>query len=151
MRFEKAMLLNREVGDTWMVAISDNNLGNATRGLGDHEAACRHYADSLQAYREYNDPWAVAFLLEDIAELAAMLDQPARACELVGAADALRAEIGAPRAPASEHHLEATIAEHGGSLDPDERAACRESGRRLDADGAFRLALAVCGPGADNH
>ena len=106
---------------------------------------------SLRAYRDYDDAWAVAFLLEDIAELAAMLDQPARAFELVGAADALRAEIGAPRAPASEQHLEATIAEHAASLDPDERAACRESGRRLDADGAFRLALAVCGPGADNH
>ena len=152
-RFEEAMRLNREVGDAWMVAISDNNLGNAARGLGDHDAACRHYAASLRAYRDFDDAWAVAFLLEDIAEIAAVLHRPARAYELVGAADALRAEIGAPRAPASEQHLEATIAERAGSLDPDERAARRESGRRLDADAALRLALSVCEPEveADSH
>ena len=40
-RFEEAMRLNREVGDSWMVAISHNNLGNANRGLGDYAAARR--------------------------------------------------------------------------------------------------------------
>jgi len=49
--FQKSMLLTREVGDSWMVAICLNNLGNATRGLGDFEAARNHYADSLRAYR----------------------------------------------------------------------------------------------------
>ena len=58
--FEEAMRLNREVGDAWMVAISDNNLGNATRGLGDFSAARHHYAESLRAYREYDDKWALA-------------------------------------------------------------------------------------------
>ena len=70
--FQKSMLLSREVGDAWMVAICHNNLGNATRGLGDYEAARRHYADSLRAYRDYDDRWALAFLLEDIGILAAL-------------------------------------------------------------------------------
>ena len=95
------MLLNREVGDAWMVAISHNNLGNATRGLGDYEAARRHYADSLRAYRDYDDRWALAFLLEDIGVLAALTRRRERALELVGAPDALRDAIGAPRAPRS--------------------------------------------------
>ena len=33
-RFGRTMLLGREVGDPWMVALVHNNLGNATRGLG---------------------------------------------------------------------------------------------------------------------
>ena len=70
--FQKSMLLNREVGDAWMVALCHNNLGNATRGLGDYETARRHYADSLRAYRDYDDRWALAFLLEDIGILAAL-------------------------------------------------------------------------------
>jgi hypothetical protein len=44
--FEKSMRLTRQVGDTWMVAVCHNNLGNATRGLGDYAAARSHYADS---------------------------------------------------------------------------------------------------------
>ena len=66
------MRLNREVGDSWMVAISHNNLGNANRGLGDFDEARRHYAESLRAYRDYDDKWAMAFLLEDVASLAAI-------------------------------------------------------------------------------
>src|SRR5207244_657652 len=53
--FEKSMQLSRQVGDTWMVANCHNNLGNATRGLGDHAAARAHYAESLRAYRDYDD------------------------------------------------------------------------------------------------
>ena len=143
-RFEDAMRLNREVGDAWMVAISDNNLGNAARGLGDHEAACRHYAASLRAYRDYDDAWAVAFLLEDIAELAAVLDEPLRALELLGAADSLRTEIGAPRAPASEQHLDELLAASAAGLSDELRDEHRERGRRLDAGGAFHLALSFC-------
>ena len=45
--FRKSMLLNREVGDAWMVALCDHNLANATRGLGEHDAARSHYAASL--------------------------------------------------------------------------------------------------------
>ena len=69
--FQKSMALNREVGDAWMVALSDHNLGNANRELGEHALARRHYAASLVAYRSYEDAWALVFLLEDVAVMLA--------------------------------------------------------------------------------
>ena len=143
-RFEDAMRLNREVGDAWMVALTHNNLGNASRGLGDHDAARRHYAASLQAYRDYDDAWAMAFLLEDIGQLAAQLDEPELALELVGAADTLREEIGAPRAPALEQQLEEQLAQGTEVLGVEGRTAARSRGHALGPVGALELALAFC-------
>jgi predicted ATPase/class 3 adenylate cyclase len=142
--FEDAMRLNREVGDAWMVAISDNNLGNATRGLGDFAAAQRHYADSLRAYREYDDKWALAFLVEDIGQLAAMCGDAEQAFELVGAADALREEIGTPRAPGLEEELERHLAPARSTLGDEAAAEARGRGQSLTPPDVFALALRVC-------
>lgn len=131
-RFEEAIRLNREVGDPWMVAICHNNLGNATRDLGDGAAARGHYAAALRAYRDYDDRWALAFLLEDIGLLAARGDEHAPALALVGAADALREEIGAPRPPAREEELAAALAAAREALGA-EAGDARAAGRRSSA------------------
>ncbi len=143
-RFEQAMRLNREVGDRWMVAISDNNLGNALRGLGEHDGARRHYAASLRAYRDYDDAWAMAYLLEDIGLLAALSAEPEQAFELVGAADTLRQEIGAPRAPALEQLLDEELALGAEGLTAERCDELRSRGRALGLDGAVEAALAFC-------
>jgi tetratricopeptide (TPR) repeat protein len=143
-RFEESMRLNREVGDAWMVAIGHNNLGNATRGLGDVDAAREHYAASLRAYRAYDDRWAVAFLLEDIAVLAGLLDRGERAFELLGAAEALRAAIGSPRAASLEEELEGHLSRAREAIGADAMAAAVARGREMDLGAATQLALAVC-------
>ena len=119
------MRLNREVGDAWMVAIGHNNLANANLGLGDHPAARAHFAASLRAYRGYDDRWAMAFLLEDIAVLAARMGSGTVAFELLGAAATLRDEIGSPRGAALDE--EARRAPGGRS-----RRNRRTRGRRGD-------------------
>jgi hypothetical protein len=140
------MRLNREVGDSWMVAISHNNLGNANRGLGDVPAARRHYADSLRAYRDYDDQWALAFLLEDVALLAALDGRPEAALELAGAADAVREAIGSPRGEALENELDRRLRTARDRLGGG-AAAARDRGAALDSTAVFDLALAVCGEG----
>ena len=142
--FEKAMQINREVGDTWMVAICHNNLGNATRGLGDYAAARTHYAGSLRAYRDYDDRWALAFLLEDIGVLAALTGDATPALELVGATDAIREAIGAPRAPSLEQEMERQLAAAVSALSGEQRDAARARGRSLDLAAAVDRALGVC-------
>lgn len=142
--FEKSMRLNREVGDTWMVAVSHNNLGNATRGLGDYAAARKHYADSLRAYRDYDDRWSLAFLLEDIGVLAALSGDASPALELIGAADAIREAIEAPRAPSLEQEMERQLSAAVAGLSDEDRAACRERGRGLELASAVEHALDVC-------
>ena len=146
--FEEAMRLNREVGDPWMVANADNNLGNATRGLGEYEAAQRHYAESLRAYREYDDKWALAFLVEDIGQLAALCGEGERAFELVGAADALRDEIGTPRAPGLEEELERQLAPARRTIGGVAASEARARGQALALAETLDLALGACGANA---
>ena len=142
--FEKSMQLSRQVGDTWMVANCHNNLGNATRGLGDHAAARAHYAESLRAYRDYDDRWSLAFLLEDIGMLAASRGDVRSALELVGAADAIREVIGAPRAPSLEQEMERQLASASAEMPVDDRAHHRGRGRSLDLAAAVDHAFALC-------
>jgi len=141
---EKSMQLSRQVGDTWMVANCHNNLGNVTRGLGDYAAACIQYADSLRTYRDYDDRWSLAFLFEDIGVLAALTGDASRALELIGAADALREAMGAPRAPSLEKEIETQLAAGVAGLSDEDRAACREQGRALELASAIEHALALC-------
>ena len=107
MAFREAMRLALEVGDLWMVAICHNNLGNALRGIGDYDAAATNTRPRRQdVSTEYDDHWALAFLLEDVALLAAALGSGrSRRLSCSGAADRQRQDLGSPRAPA----LEATI------------------------------------------
>jgi tetratricopeptide (TPR) repeat protein len=139
-RFGEAIRLNMEIGDPWMVAICHNNLGNANRGLADYPAARNHYAASLQTYRDYGDRWALAFLIEDIALLASLVGAHERALMLMGAADAMREEIGAPRPPALESELNRAIATSVGVLG-DGADATRDRGTRNDFDTVISSAL----------
>ena len=142
--FTKSMQLCWEVGDAWMVAIGLNNLGNANRGLGDYESARRNYADSLRAYRSYDDRWALAFLLEDIGVLAAFEGEPRSALVLIGAADASREAIQAPRAPVLEEDIARKIAPSVAALADEERTAYRARGQALELEAAIAFALERC-------
>ena len=109
-RFAQSLALHTEVGDTWMVALGQHNLGNAHRDLGEDADARRCWGAALQEYRRNADGWALASLYEDAAMLLAARDAPADALRLVGAADALRAEIGSPRGRDVEDRLDAVLA-----------------------------------------
>ena len=100
--------------------------------------------DSLRAHREYDDRWALAFLLEDIGVLAASMADLAAALELFGAADALRDAIGAPRGPSLAQDIDRCIESSAASFSDAERAAHRSRGRALDASAAAARALAFC-------
>ena len=142
--FDKSMRLNREVGDAWMVAICNNNLGNALRGRGDYADARSHYAESLRAYRDYDDRWALAFLLEDIGVLAALDGDAPTALELVGAADAIREAIGAPRAPSLDAEMSRQLASAVALLGESAAAQSRARGRTLDVGSAIERAFMLC-------
>jgi predicted ATPase/class 3 adenylate cyclase len=140
---EESMRLANEVGDMWVVAVNQHNLGIAQRGLGDVAAAGTAYLAALQAYVDYDDRWSLVQLYEDVAYLALDVDEAAVALRLVGAADALRRELDAPRPPAPAQLLEAALAsatEASGSRLADERAA----GERLELPAVLDLVREVC-------
>ncbi len=106
---EEALTLRREVGDMWVVANSLNNLGNLARDQGNYQEANSRYRESLSIVAEYNDRWALAYLLEDMARLACLQGHSDRTLRLIGAADALRQVIGAPRSSAEQQKLDSVL------------------------------------------
>jgi class 3 adenylate cyclase/tetratricopeptide (TPR) repeat protein len=132
MRFEESMRLATEIGDRWIVAVGHHNLGNAGVGLGELEVAGDEFLHALQAYEDYGDLWSVALLVEDMVPLALARGELVMAAELVGAADALRTRLDAPRPPAVAATLEAAMAPVRPLLGGEESAA-HERGIGLDA------------------
>ncbi len=138
--FNTAMQLNAEVGDAWMVAVSHNNLGNAYRDLGQVEQARHHFAESARQYLNYGDRWATAFLLEDVAQLAALDKNSAVAFVLLGAADQMREEIDAPPSESREAELRQSIMETS-TLPMREADGHHRSGTKLGFRKALEAAL----------
>jgi adenylate cyclase len=132
MRFQESMRLATEIGDRWIVAVGHHNLGNAGLGLGDTEMAGDEFLQALQAYEDYGDLWSVALLIEDMVPLALAKEEIVHAVELVGAADALRTQLDAPRPPAVVATLDAALAPVRSRLGDDEPAA-HDRGLHLDA------------------
>ena len=144
--FEESMRISVEVGDTWMVAISHNNLGNACRGLGDWNGARSAYAAAAQAYLPHDDRWALAFLFEDVAVLAAVLAQPIAALELLGAADRCRADVGSPRPDSLTAEMMAPIDDscEAAGLEEAARSEARDRGYGWDLDRSGVAVFRVC-------
>ena len=141
-RYEEAVALASEVGDPWLLSLARYNLGKARKGLGDLEAAWSIFRKSLIAFEQLDDPYDLAEVIEDIATLAARND-PLLGLELLGAADRLRADIGAARPAAREQELSDELApareRAGDGVD-----AAVERGRSLDHRAAVKRAMEVC-------
>jgi tetratricopeptide (TPR) repeat protein len=146
-RFEEAYALADEVGDAWLTAVGRHNLGNVTRDLGQLDEAARHLLPVLDSYAEHDDRWSLAHLFEDIALwlLARGPAGDAEAVSLLAAAEALRAEIGAPRFPPTEAAIEEALAPARERTHADvlERAAA--TGRTADLDLSIRRARLLLG------
>jgi hypothetical protein len=125
-----------------MVASSLDNLGNATRELGDHAAAKALYDEALAIGYELGDLWLVAYVLEDVAILLARLDTPVEALTLAGAAARLRRELGSPRPPASQAELDRELDQARSALGPDEASRATAAGEALDVEHAAEHAAA---------
>ena len=107
---QEALRLSRELGDRAMVAHSTFTLGNAERDLGDLAAAAARYGDALQLQRELDDRFSLTFIVEDVGVLLARAGEEEQGFELLGGAEAIRAEIGSPRPPTLEVELEGHLA-----------------------------------------
>jgi hypothetical protein len=80
-------------------------LGFVAEQRGDLAAARRAHLDGLAAARRIGDPRAIALALEGLAGAQGEHDAE-RAAELLGAAGALRAGVGAPLPPAERGDVE---------------------------------------------
>ena len=142
-RQEESLQLRREIGDPRMIALAEHNLGILTREQGDYEQTRALFAGALRVQRDQGDRWALAFMLEDVAVLAALVDEAELALRLQGAAAALRDETQSPHGVAAQAELERQLAPAREALG-DRAEAVWEEGRGLALDDAIREALAFC-------
>jgi class 3 adenylate cyclase/tetratricopeptide (TPR) repeat protein len=147
----ESMRLAELVGDLWIVAVGRHNDGIAQRGLAHYAASGEAFAGALQTYLDHDDRWSIALLLEDVAFLAVDTGQERDALRLLGAADALRLELAAPRSPAPAQLLEDALSPARRSLGEDARAAVDE-GAVAKAEDIAEFVRQVCrGSGRFEH
>jgi hypothetical protein len=145
-RFESSMRLATEVGDRWVVAVGHHNLGNAFLGLHEPEAAREEFVQALQSYEDYGDTWSIALLVEDMILLALAVGELVPAAEMLGAADALRERLEAPRTPAVTATLDAAFASAPANLGAEVEHAANSRGRNLTSPELATLLRAVGRP-----
>ena len=146
---EEALRLMIEVGDALFAATTRVLVGNAARDLGDYPSARVQYRASLEALAVIDDPVSTAEALEDIALLATATGDHRRAVELVGAADAMRSDVGSVASESLEEEYGEKLAPSVVALGPEAAHEASERGRSLDEAAAITLALEVCSAGAD--
>ncbi len=143
---DEALDLQRETSDrqseiATLALMADNALGR-----DEIRRAAHLFATSLTACQVTGDrsSLANAALLERVSVLAAVSDQIPHAARLLGAAEALRLEIGAPvmphLRPVGQRCLELLTAR----MSPKDRATAIDAGKPCLPDDALDLALAVC-------
>ncbi|MGH2618133.1 MAG: ATP-binding protein, partial [Thermomicrobiales bacterium] len=129
--FEESLAGFRTLGDPRGMANALGNLGDVARSTGDlaHAAALHH--EALTLARDLDDRIGVAFGLEGIAAVLAAAGTHDRAIELLGAADALRAAVGAPLPPENRPDRDRVIAGARAALDDARFSSCWEAGSAL--------------------
>ncbi len=98
------------------------------------------YRASLEALAVIDDPVSTAEALEDIALLATATGDHRRAVELVGAADAMRSDVGSVASESLEEEYGEKLAPSVEALGPEAAHEASERGRSLDEAAAITLA-----------
>ncbi|MGH2561326.1 MAG: ATP-binding protein [Thermomicrobiales bacterium] len=121
MRHEESLQICREHGYLLGVIRSLRDLGDLARDQGDFGGSVAFYRECLSLLGEHGDVRVVVDVLEGSARAAAAWHQPEQAARLLGAAEALREEIGAafivPTDRAAHERtvaiIRASLGEHG--------------------------------------
>ena len=138
---EESHSIAEMLGDPHGAAIVRQCLGVALLEVGETEAAAELLADALRLHLELDERAYLADTLEEIARVAVASGSAIPAARMLGAADALRREIGAAPAGPQSDRRERTVA----ALERNLGASFTElvqQGRSLSVEDAVAEALA---------
>jgi non-specific serine/threonine protein kinase len=138
---EEALPLARAVEDKVQLMHMLGGIGHAARQQGDYGRARVLYQESLALRQEGRNTHAIAQSLEDFAGLAGRQQQWERAARLLGAAEAVCADLGTalPVAMAAEYWR--TVRGARSALGEEAFAAAWAAGRALSLEDAIQFAL----------
>jgi non-specific serine/threonine protein kinase len=139
---EESLTLFREVGDLRRVSLSLMNLARVALHKTDLERALALYREGLEIAKAVGAKNRIAEGLEGAASIACAQGQPVHSARLLGAAEAVRDDIGTPVSTdywaVYEYSLETVRA----SLDEKTFAAAWAEGRAMMPERAIEYALA---------
>jgi predicted ATPase len=117
---QQSLTLFQQLGDPWGIALAQGNIGTLAYKLGDYDYALTAFRESLTRCSSIDYRDGIAAALEGIASTDAIQGRAQRAALLSGAAEQIRAQIGAPL-PAVDNaayqqclqQARVTLGEHG--------------------------------------
>jgi len=107
--YEQALSINRELGNRTWEARNLGSMGLVAYDQGDYASAMALHRESLAIQQELGDRSGIAWSLEGLASVVAVLDAPCQAAVLWGAAERLREEIGSPLPPYDRSRYERAV------------------------------------------
>ena len=134
---EESLRLFESIQERSGVALCHGWLGELELRAGDLERARRHLDASLRDFRDLQDAWMVANLLDLLCWLAGLENEPFRVLRLAGAAARLRERVGAAPPPVLAASLGPIVAHARRWL-----RSRSEQARRQGADAGTEAALA---------
>jgi len=143
---EESVELLRAFDDLWALSLPLRNLGIIAFQSGDLERADVLLRDSLTALQAQRDPWFVSRSLETLAAITAARGHHPRAARLFGAAEGLRARVGAAVLPFYQAGYDQGVAQARAALGPAAFGAAWTAGRAMQLDEALAYALEVDPP-----
>ncbi len=135
--YAESLALFQDLGNMWGIAAVQLALGYLAQAQGDAPQAEAYFAESLARYRELGHREGVSVCLAGSAGVAGSLGQTVRAARLFGAAEGLRAVIGAIGQPIERAAYDASVASVRVQLDSETFAAAWAAGRAMTLEQAI--------------
>jgi DNA-binding CsgD family transcriptional regulator len=140
---EEGLVLGRESGDTWIIALCLGYLGRICRTRGDVERALSLNREGVHLWIELGDWWRLSRAVNEVGiglEMSGYLDQAAR---LFGASEALCEQIGGMFMPSLVPEYHQSLATLRGRLSDDAFNAAWSAGQSLSLDEVVALATTL--------
>ena len=147
--FAESEALFRDVGDIHLVNVVKSERAHIERRRGNYARALDLYRETVEAWSEFGQQAGLAHELECIAFIAVAQSQPERAAQLLGAAESIRQDIGAPMSPFERPEYDAAVSALRTQMDGEALASAWAEGRTLTPDQALEIADQL--PGGARH
>jgi len=131
---EESLALFRDLGDRWAIGYALRLLAGIAVAGKEYADAHAWYAETFAMHRDQGDRLGVIKSLEGLADVFAATSQFDRSARILGAAEHLRAEIGAPRTPQETAAVETCAGRVGEALGADQLQARMVEGAAMDLD-----------------
>ena len=143
---QEGLVVYRRVGDMKSVAVTLRYQGKVAYDQRDWERATALYQESLALGREQTMLWESAACMEGLAGVAGGQARAERAARLWGAAETIRAGIGAPPPPAEHTRTAAAVAHARNGVGDHAFAAAWAEGQAMTLEQAVAYALGETDP-----